>query len=389
MTTGLALYSAVDEVLTCYGVDADAATLERQSPIVLPAKVQYAWPHPSLRVLFVSTSDGGPRVPGEMNHVSAFRIEPDGTLSPLGAPVPLRKRAVHMCVDSKGRFALNAHNFQMGDMSVHGLGPDGALLPEIPQLAGMDLGNYPHQVMVFPSGRTALIVDRGNNAQAGKPEDPGALRAFDLDNGVLCATQVVAPDGGYGFGPRHVDFHPSQPWLYVSDERTNRLYMFRHGNDRLEPEPAFVRGMLREPANMRPRQLGGAIHVHPNGRFVYAANRCDHSVDSPAGKVFAGGENNIAVYAIDQAIGEPTLIQHADMPSFHVRTFAIDPSGRLLVAASIKALQREVAGSLEAVPAALSVFRIANDGRLEFVRKIDVETPGSRLQYWMGIVATR
>jgi len=138
---------------------------------------------------------------------------------------------------------------------------------------------------------------------------------------------------------------------------------------------------------VQPRQLGGAIHVHPNGRFVYAANRCDQSIDTAQGKVFAGGENSIAAYAIDAVTGEPTLVQHADTHSYHVRTFSIDPTGRLLVTASIKALHRRTSDGVEAVPASLSVFRILGDGRLDFVRTIDVETRGSNMQYWMGMVS--
>lgn len=387
--SGPVLYSAVDDVLTCYGVDVEAAALEVRSSVTLPAKVQYAWRHPSRPVLYVTTSAGGPRVASEFNHLCAFQIAADGSLKALGEAVRLRKRAVHMCVDANGRFAINAHNFLKGDLSVHPLAQDGSVQGEIAQDAAGDFGAYPHQVMVFPSGRTALVVDRGNHAQAGKPEDPGALRAYDLADGRVRPTQVVAPQGGYGFGPRHVDFHPSRPWVYVADERTNRLYMFRHDDDRLESEPAFTRDMVRDPSNLQSRQLGGAIHVHPNGRFVYAANRCDQSVDTPAGKVFAGGENNIAVYAIDPKTGEPQLIEHTDTRSFHVRTFSLDPSGRLLITASIRALNRETSGGLEAVPAALSIFRIGDDGRLGFVRKLDVETSGAAMQYWMGIVRTQ
>ncbi len=383
--SGTYLYSAVDEVLSCWAVDVDGAALAKRSSVTLLAKVQYAWRHPSLSVLYVSTSSGGPRVASDCNHLSAFRIGADGALEAHGEPVVLRKRAVHMCVDANGCFAINAHNFGTGDLSVHRLDSDGRVLDEVPQDA--DFGIYPHQVMVFPSGRTVLIVDRGNHAQANKPEDPGALRAFDLGDGAARSTQVVAPGGGFGFGPRHVDFHPSMPWLYAADERTSRLYMFRHGHDRLEDAPAFTRDMLREPSQVRPRQLGGAIHVHPNGKFVYAANRCDQSVDTPQGKVFTGGENSIVVYAIDARTGEPMLLQHADTHSFHVRTFSIDPTGRLLVTASVKALHRRTADGVDAVPAALSVFRILGDGRLDFVRTIDVETPGSSMQYWMGMVS--
>jgi len=383
----VALYSAVDDLLTHYEVDVDAGTLTRRASLRMPAKVQYAWRHPGLPCLYVTTSSAGPRVPSAHNHVAALAIAPDGSLALLGSSQPLARRAVHMCVDPMGRFTLNGHNFPASGITVHRIEADGSVDGEIPQPETLDYGIYPHQVMVFPSGRTALIVDRGNKAQGDKPEDPGALRTFGFAEGRLSSGQVVAPNGGYGFGPRHVAFHPDRPWLYASDERSSRLYMFRFDNDRLEPEPAFTRDTLQSPANVRPRQLGGPIHLHPSGQCVYVANRADHTVEEDGCKVFAGGENNIAVYGIDPGSGEPTLLQHADTRSFHVRTFACDPSGRLLVTASIKALAMREQGEPTTVPAALSVFRIGPQGRLEFLRKYDVETSGGQLQYWMGMVA--
>jgi 6-phosphogluconolactonase (cycloisomerase 2 family) len=236
--TATFLYSAVDAVLSCWAVDVGEARLTRRTEIALPAKVQYAWRHPSLPVLYVSTTAGGPRVSSDFNHLCAFGIAADGALAPLGEPVLLRKRAVHMCVDPNGRFAINAHNFGKGNLSVHRLAPDGRVLEEVAQQPAADFGSYPHQVMVFPSGRTVLIVDRGINAQAGKPESPGALRSFALGDGAVAPLQVVAPQGGFGFGPRHVDFHPGQPWMYAADERTSRLYMFRHRDYGLVVVPA-------------------------------------------------------------------------------------------------------------------------------------------------------
>ena len=102
-------------------------------------------------------------------------------------------------------------------------------------------------------------------------------------------------------------------------------------------------------------------------------------------KVFGGGENSIAVYAIDPSTGEPNVVQHADTHSYHVRTFAFDPSGGVMVAASIKALPVREGSQVRIVPAALTVFRVGSDGKLDFVRKYDIETNG-RTQYWMGIV---
>ncbi len=386
MARRVALYSAVDQALTHFDVDVEAATLARRSTIDLPAKVQYAWPHPSRRHLYVSTSNGGPRVPSDVNHVSALAIGPEGTPRLDGEPRPLPRRAVHMCVHPGGRFALNAHNFQGGGLTVHRIGPDGRLGDAVAQDATLNLGIYPHQVMVSPSGRRVWMIDRGNKAVDGKPEDPGALRSFVFDDGELSPGQVVAPGGGYGFGPRHVVFHPTQPWMYVSDERTNRLYMFRLVGDALEPAPAYTRATLANPADCRPRQIAGAIHMHPHGRAVYVANRADQAIDVNGAKVFGGGENNIAVFAIDPATGEPTPIQHADTRSIHVRTFACDPSGRLLVTASIKAHAVLEGGRAQPVPAALSVFRIGDRGTLDFVRKIDIETRGDGMQYWMGML---
>lgn len=388
MPARLALYSAVDEGLTHYDVDVDGAELLVRSSIKLPAKIQYAWRHPNLPILYCTISDGGPRVPSTNNQVLALDISTDGALRLRGPAATLPRRAVHLCVDPRGEYTVNAHNYGGGGLTLHRLDAEGSLGPQIMQSTALNYGIYPHQVRVFPSGRTVLIVDRGNKAQADKPEDPGALRAFSVDNGILAAGQVVAPDGGYGFGPRHIDFHPARPWLYASDERMNRLYMFRYSDgDRIEDLPAYTRDTLADPKNTRPRQIGGPIHVHPGGRVVYVANRADHTVERHGQQVFDGGENNIAVYAIDPETGEPKLIQHADTHSFHVRTFACDPEGRLLIAASIKALNLASGErGVQTVAAALSIFRMAEDGRLTFVRKVDISTPGAQLQYWMGMM---
>jgi 6-phosphogluconolactonase (cycloisomerase 2 family) len=316
----------------------------------------------------------------------AYRIDPaSGALTAHGVAVALRQRAAHVCLTPDGRHALNAHNVPAPGISVHRIEADGTIGAEVAQSSALDMGIYPHQVMVTPSGRTVIDVDRGNSAAHGKPEDPGALRAFAFEQGVLSRPAVVAPNGGFGFGPRHVDFHPRAPWLYVADERRSRLYMFRFPQDRIEQEPAFTCDTLADRAHEKPRQLAGTIHVHPNGRFVYVANRADHMVEHHGEKVFGGGENSIAVFSIDAASGEPHPIQHADTHSYHVRTFAFDPSGRLLVAASIKPIKVREGPRVRTVPAALTVFRVAADGTLSYVRTYDVEANG-KTHYWMGMV---
>ena len=105
---------------------------------------------------------------------------------------------------------------------------------------------------------------------------------------------------------------------------------------------------------------------------------------------FMGGENTLAVFAINPRSGEPTLIQTIDTRGLHVRTFTIDPGGRMLVAAHVNgAWVRATSTRNEYIPACLSSFRIGRDGKLSFVAKYDIDTEEStrRWLYWAGLVS--
>ena len=223
--------------------------------------------------------------------------------------------------------------------------------------------------------------------KAKKAEDPGALKIFNFNAGVLSPLANITPGGkgGHDYGPRHLDFHPSQPWVYVSVESQNELHMHKMQGESLSMEPAYKRTTTVGKYDISFPQSAGGIHIHPNGRTVYVSNRANATVDFNGKKVFRGGENNIAVFSIDAASGEPRLIQNAEPQSFHVRTFSIDPSGRLMVAATIDSMSVRDGNNVRDVAAALSVFRIAADGKLDFVRKYDVEL-GGKFQWWAGIV---
>jgi len=136
---------------------------------------------------------------------------------------------------------------------------------------------------------------------------------------------------------------------------------------------------------MRARQAASTVHVHPNGRFLYGANRAQATVEYKGEQVFKGGENSIVVYSIDQQTGEPTPIQHIETRAIHPRTFHIDPSGRMLVAQHNKPVKLRDGDAIRTVAAGLSVLRIGDDGKLTFVRKYDVDV-GDKLMFWMGMV---
>jgi 6-phosphogluconolactonase len=396
-TNRVALYASVGPELTHYEVDVEGGALARRATITLPANVHYAWPHASGRILYVASSDsasgiGG--VVGTKHHVTALRVDPaSGALSPHGEPIPLPTRPIHMTLDIPSEHILVAFSNPSG-LQVYRINSDMTPGAQVAQSEPIDPGIYGHQVRVTLDNRKVILVTRGHDAAGGKPEEPGALKVFDFRDGLLTNEVSVAPNGGYGFGPRHLDFHPTKPWVYVSLERQNRLDMFAldrlpspasgggRGGGALSAEPLFRKGTLAEPGTSRGRQAVGTVKLHPNGRFAYVANRAS-SADQAG--VFVGGENNLAVFAIDPATGEPSLIQHADTRGIHCRNFHIDPSGRLLVASHITGLPVKDGAATRFVPACLSVFRIGGDGRLDFIRKYDVEV-GDRQMFWMGMV---
>jgi len=332
-----------------------------------------------------SSSAPGTGPVGTEHHVSAFRIDPaSGALAPHGNPIRLPTRPIHITTDIPSRHVLVAFN-NPSALRVYRIKGDATLGEEVPQRAPIDAGIYGHQVRVTANNRLAIFVARGNDPAGGKPEDPGALKVFSYKDGLLTNGVSIAPNGGYGFGPRHLDFHPTQPWVYVSLERENKLDMFRLDGDTLAAAPAFRRETLAEPNNIKSRQAAGTVHVHPNGRFVYGVNRADTTTEFEGRKLFVGGENTLAVYSIDPSTGEPAPIQHVDTRGIHCRTFHIDASGRMLVAAHIMGLAVRDGAAVREVPACMSVFRIGADGRLDYMRKYDIDT-GGKLMFWMGMV---
>jgi 6-phosphogluconolactonase len=387
VTSKTVFYASVGPELTLYDVDVADAALRKRATVTLPANIQYAWPHPSKRYFYVVSSSGGPGVAGDKHLANAFRVDPaSGALEPHGDPQALPSRPIHTSVDASGEYLLTAYNAP-SNVTVHRISRDGTIGDQVAQPGKPDAGIYAHQIRTTPGNRTAILVARGNNATDGKPEDPGALKVYGFKDGVLTNLASIAPGNGLGFGPRHLDFHPSESWMFVSIERQNKLYVYRLAADgTLGREALFVKETLADPVNVKPAQGAGPIHVHPNGRFVYLTNRNQGEVEFEGKKVFNGGENNVAVFAIDRETGEPKLIQTIDGQGIHLRTFGIDPSGRLLVAASIRPLPMREGNKIGTLTAGIMLYRIGDDGRLAFVRKYDVDT-GKGQQFWSGMVA--
>lgn len=391
VTAKTVFYSAVGPDLTLYDIDIGAATLTKRSTVALPGNVQYAWPHPSKKFFYVVSTNGEPgggdAPKGDTHVATAFRIDPaTGALTKHGPEPRLPSRPIHTSVDATGRFLLIAFN-DPSNVVVHRINDDGTIGAPVEQREKLDTGIYGHQIRTTPGNRTAILITRGNNATPRRPEDPGAIKVFGFNEGMLTNLQSIAGGtNGYGFGPRHHDCHPTNPWLYVSIERQNQIYMYRmNGDGSVASEPPIIKSTLALPRRPEVAQGAGTIHIHPNGKFAYIPNRAAGTAKFQGKEVFAGGENNIAVFALDERTGEPTAIQHVEGHGIQLRTFAIHPSARLLVAASIQPLPVRKGNGIENLTAGLSVYRMGGDGKLEFARKYGVDT-AKGTQFWSGMV---
>ncbi|HVW09875.1 MAG TPA: beta-propeller fold lactonase family protein [Bryobacteraceae bacterium] len=372
------LYAAVGNDLTAYDIDIAHGTLAKRGTVTLPANIQEAWPHPSHRYLYVAWSDGGaasapangaaPK--GSRHGISAFRIDPaTGALTEYGKPVALPTRPIFITTDVNGTHIIAAQN-DPSRLTVYGILPSGELGAAVEQPAGLDFGIYGHQVRADPSGKTIDLITRGNGPTATTPEDPGAIKIFSFRNGILSNLESIAPNKGFGFQVRHLDFHPSGKWAFVTLERQNQIQVYaRKPDGTLSPQPLFVKSTLQDPAKDGAGQTAASLHFDSQGRFLYVANR-------GAGPK---NENSISVFAINEKTGEPTLIQSIETHGYEPRTFTLDAAGKTLIVAN--------QNSKDGTPASLAVFSIRDDGKLEYRRKYDMQTSAGRSLFWAGAIA--
>ena len=369
--TKTVLYAAAGSELMRYDVDLANAVLTKRTSVTLPANVQEAWPSPTHKFLYVAWSNrGDANAPPNGNHhgITAFRVDPkSGNLTVQGQPASLPYRPIYITADPSGTHIIAAYNDPSG-LTVHKLLPDGTIGALVEQPKDLNFGIYGHQVRADPSGHTVVLVTRGNGPTATTPEDPGAIKIFGYKEGVLSNLQTIAPNGGIGYQVRHMAYHPSGKWAFVTLERQNQLQVYtRMPDGTLGTDPLFTAGTLM-PATKATGQTAASIHFHPRGKVVYVANRGPE-----------GGENSIAVFSVNPQTGEPTLIQSIDTHGFEPRTFTVDQLGKVLAVAN--------QSKHGATPASIAMYKIDADGKLEYVRKYDIETaPGQNL-FWTSLMS--
>jgi 6-phosphogluconolactonase (cycloisomerase 2 family) len=389
MSTGKTmLYGALGAEMGAYSINLDTAELTLEQTTKLPAGMQYAWPNKARTLMYFVTSDSGPMQKTKLpNHyIQVYKILKSGALEPHGDAIKLGNRPLHCSLDIAEKNLLIAYN-DPAELTIHRVLPDGRIGEQVKQQVPLDFGITPHQVRVTPHDNIVVFPTRGHHPVGASKESPGSVRLFAYDSATgLISKQLpsIAPNGGYGFGARHVDFHPTKPWMFLLVESQNELHVYDYSKDGIDHTPRFKTDCLAGAKQGGSRQLTSAIHFHPNGKFVYVTNRAHDTEEHNGQKVFKGGVNDITVYAVDQTTGEPTLVQHAETYGIFPRTFGIDPTGKVLVVGNEDPLLVRDGDKITKVLPSLVTYKIGDDGKLTFVKKYDHKDNGE-VCFWIGV----
>jgi len=256
--------------------------------------------------------------------VSAFAIDrTDGSLRLLNTVRSGGAGPTYVSVHPAGRHLLVANYFggslavvpiigegQLGEPSdvqvtAGPIGPTRATSapPGSFAISGHDR-THAHMIQADPSGRFVLHVDLGL--------DKIFVWRFDVDRGVLAASDPPSVSLPPGDGPRHFHFHPNGRWVYSIQEEGSTIVLFEY-------DAASGRLTERQTISTLPTNFAGTnfcseILVSADGRYVYAGNRLHDSI-----AIFAIGSDGRLQY-----IGEEWT--RGDYP----RSFAFDPTGRFL-----------------------------------------------------------
>jgi 6-phosphogluconolactonase len=247
-----------------------------------------------------------------------YEIEKNGSLRPVGTG-PLAESFPYITFDRTGRWLLGA-SYSAHLVSVNPVGPDGRV-------------GEPLQVIPTARNAHAIITDRTNRF-AFVPHlgtDQVFQFVFDEKSGRLSANTPPVLQLKAGTGPRHLVTSPDNRFVYLLNELTATVSTLSLENGLLKEistASALPPDSKLGPGMPRPQQgrdvskdiWASDLHVTPDGRFLYAAERTSSTING---------------FAVDAATGKlSTLGSTPTEPQ--PRGFRIDPAGRFMVVSGEK-----------------------------------------------------
>lgn len=223
----------------------------------------------------------------------------------------------YISVDSSGK-ALFAANYSGGNVALLPITTEGELEPasSVKQhesapgpVANRQEAPHAHCITPMPGGPYVCAVDLGMDAIVTYRYDPELL---SLTEHSICKLHG-------GAGPRHIVFHGRLPLAYVANELESTVTQLHVDAEQGTLTAGATISTI--PSDYKGYNDAADIHISMDGRYLYSSNR---------------GHNSITVYAIDQANGQLTAVQHSDCGGEQPRNFGITPDGQFLLAANQK-----------------------------------------------------
>lgn len=245
--------------------------------------------------------------------VSSFATTGSAKLTFLNQLASRGADPAYITLDHTGKYLIAA-NYTGGNLTIFPIEKDGKIgtASDFVQHKGSGVnkerqeGPHPHEVVISPDNRFALVPDLGLDEVVIYPFDPSKGK-FGTPH-----VQKVAP----GEGPRHAAFSKDGKFFYLMTEMGSKVIVFSYDK---------ANGALKElqtisclPSNFKGENTGAEAEVHPSGKFLYVSNR--------------GDNNSIAVFGIDSKTGKLKLVQIEPTQGKTPRHFAIDPTGKWLLA---------------------------------------------------------
>jgi 6-phosphogluconolactonase len=275
-----------------------------------------------------------------------------GALKPV-ASGPLAESFPYIYFDRSGRWLLGA-SYGAHLVSVNPVAADGRV-------------GEPLQVIPTARNAHAILTDRSNKyvfvPHLGT--DQVFQFVFDEKTGRLTANTPPLVQLKAGTGPRHLIVSPDNRFVYLLNELTATVSTLAHENGVLKEASsasALPPDTKLGPGMPRPQQgrdvsndiWASDLHLTPNGRFLYAAERTS---------------STIGAFSVDSATGKLAYLGSTPTEK-QPRGFRIDPSGRYMV----------VSGERSDT---LSTYAIESNGGLRLVGKY----PTGKGSNWVEIVS--
>jgi 6-phosphogluconolactonase len=282
---------------------------------------------PNHRFLYAISEDPlslGPPV-DHSSYVSAFAIDPaSGKLRLLNTAPASGTSTCYISTDRTGRYVFMA-NFGSGSVSVIRIKDDGSLgeLTSFIQNVGhsvdrsIQMEPHPHWIGPSPDNRFVIVSDLGM--------DQVQIFHFDAETGKLSPPGPPSVSVYPGGGPRHFTFDPAGKFGYQLGEMSGTVDVFAW--DSSQGTLTLLQRAQTVPHDFFGGNHSAEIEIHPNGKFLYESNRRTYSETQRA-------PDTIGVFAIDSGKGTLTPVEQSPTGGVMPRNFAIDPTGKYLLAAN-------------------------------------------------------